>query len=126
MDERILDASAIVASVLREKGWERVDSVQRRHASAVNIAESASSLIEKGFTFHSARILIWSLKIHVVDFDEAQAMEAARLRPLTRAFGLSLGDRACLALAALRGLPVLTADRTWPEAAPHLAITVIR
>ncbi len=126
MDEHALDASAIIASVLKESGWELVDGVERRYASTVNVAESVSSLTEKGFTFHSARILVWSLRLQVIAFDEAQAMEAARLRPLTRAFGLSLGDRACLALAGLRDLPVLTTDRAWTAAAPHLSITVIR
>ena len=126
MDEHVLDASAILASVLREDGWQRVDSVERRCASSVNVAESASALTEKGFSFHAAQILVWSLRLHVIDFDEAQAMEAARLRPITRAFGLSLGDRACLALAAIRGLPVLTADHSWQEAAPHLTIKQIR
>ena len=36
----------------------------------------------------------------------------ARLRPLTRAAGLSLG-MACLALGLRLGLPVLTTDREW-------------
>ena len=47
----------------------------------------------------------------LVAFDEAQATAAAALRPLNRRVGLSLGGRACLALASLRGLPAVTADR---------------
>lgn len=43
----------------------------------------------------------------------ADAVEIARLRPLTRSAGLSLGDRACVALARRLALPALTADRAW-------------
>jgi len=126
MDEHILDSSAAVAFTRRESGWEMVAKVQHRLISSVNLAETASVLTEKGFTIHEAVRSLAILNLHVIDFDEAQAMEAARLRPLTRAYGLSLGDRACLALAASRGLPVLTTDRVWSAAAPHLTITLIR
>ena len=49
----------------------------------------------------------------MVDFDAAQAKVAGDLRSLTRAQGLSLGDRTCLALAPALGLPAMTADRAW-------------
>lgn len=51
--------------------------------------------------------------ILAVIFDEAHARESGRLRPLTRSAGLSLGDRACLATAALRGTVALSADKAW-------------
>lgn len=126
MDEHILDCSAVIAFTLREPGWQAVERTRRRLISSVNLAEAASVLTEKGFTIDQAIASLAILNLRVIDFDEQQAMEAGRLRPLTRAFGLSLGDRSCLALATLRGVPVLTTDRTWPEAAPHLSITVIR
>ena len=62
-------------------------------------------------------------KLGFVPFDDDQAKLAAELLPRTRAKGLSLGDRACLALAIARGLPALTADRTW--ATLHLPIKVV-
>jgi len=43
----------------------------------------------------------------------ADAIEVARLRPLTRQVGLSLADRACLALAHRLGTRALTADSAW-------------
>jgi len=55
------------------------------------------------------------------------AIEAARLRPATKAHGLSLADRSCIALAARLEVPVLTADRAWtklPEA--RVAVKLIR
>ena len=53
------------------------------------------------------------------------SMETARLRPLTRPFGLSLADRACLALGKRLSIPILTADRIWAEV-PGVHVTVIR
>jgi len=47
---------------------------------------------------------------------EANSNEAGRLRLLTRAMELSLGDRACLATARVLDIPVLTADRIWLQA----------
>jgi len=72
------------------------------------------------------RATLESLRLAVVDFDEEQAMEAARLRPLTMGIGLSLGDRACLALAGLRRLPAVTADRSWGTLKLGVDVTVIR
>jgi PIN domain nuclease of toxin-antitoxin system len=62
----------------------------------------------------------------VVDFDAAQARVAGDLRSLTRAQGLSLGDRACLALAQALGLPVMTADRAWASLEVEIKIRTVR
>ncbi len=51
---------------------------------------------------------------------------SADLRSATRAHGLSLGDRACLALARSAGLPVLTADREWRGVGLDMEIELIR
>lgn len=61
--------------------------------------------------FHLRGIVGGGLKI--ASFAEEDAVLVARLRPLTRDFRLSLGDRACLALAMRQNVPVLTADRSW-------------
>jgi len=55
------------------------------------------------------------LALTVMAFDEAQGLIAGQLRSLTRPFGLSLGDRACLALGLHTQYPVLTADRDWGQ-----------
>jgi PIN domain nuclease of toxin-antitoxin system len=64
--------------------------------------------------------------LQVVDYDEAQALKTAALRPLTIHLGLSLGDRACLALAAAMRLPVMTTDRKWAELDVGVEVVVIR
>jgi PIN domain nuclease of toxin-antitoxin system len=57
---------------------------------------------------------------------EPQAHEAAGLIVLTKPAGLSLGDRACLALATTLDLPVVTADRAWSRVGLSLQISLIR
>ena len=56
-----------------------------------------------------------ALPLIVIDLDAHLAIEAGAMLAQTKPFGLSLGDRACLALAKREGLPALTADRTWAE-----------
>ena len=65
-------------------------------------------------------------RLAIVDLDERQSVEIARLRPLTRRASWSLGDRACLALASIRQLPVLTADRSWAQLDIGIQIEVVR
>lgn len=55
----------------------------------------------------------------------ADCIEVARLRPLPDDRGLSLGDRACLVLAARLGVPALTTDRVWREADVDAEILVV-
>ncbi|MBI3974050.1 MAG: hypothetical protein HY332_22460 [Chloroflexi bacterium] len=66
------------------------------------------------------------LGLEVVDFDAALAHVTGWLRPVTRAAGLSLGDRACLALGQQRRLPVLTADQSWQSLSLGITVQVIR
>ena len=66
------------------------------------------------------------MDMEIVPFDAEQAHESAGIRDATRGLGLSLGDRACLQLAARRGLPALTADRIWAETDLGIEIRPIR
>jgi PIN domain nuclease of toxin-antitoxin system len=66
------------------------------------------------------------LSLNVVDFDMSQAVAAGGLRPSTRSLGLSLGDRACLALAASSGVTALTTDRAWARLEVGVLVDVIR
>lgn len=66
------------------------------------------------------------LGLEVLPFTAALAEATAQLRPLTREAGLSLGDRACLALAGALGLPAVTADRIWPDLRLPVEIRVVR
>jgi ribonuclease VapC len=97
--------------------------------SAVNWAEVLSRLGELGMdpTVEGRRLTKLARgRLTIVPFDADHAEEAARLRPLTRHLGLSLGDRACLALGFALSLPVLAADRSWSQLDPGFRVELIR
>jgi PIN domain nuclease of toxin-antitoxin system len=129
----VLDASALLAYLQDESGTEQVAEAMESGTvmSAANWAEVLSKLADEGedpYTVASqlaVRGLIGGA-IEVVSLTEADAIEIARLRPLTRTSGLSLGDRACLALGTRLRIPILTADRLWASLKIELEIKVIR
>ncbi len=128
----VFDASALLAWALREPGFERAARALAMGAavSAVNWAETLSKLAdvnqvpEDSVSEFERRGVFLTLAIH--PFDADAALDIARLRPSTRAAGLSLGDRACLALARSLKLPVLTADRAWTKVHVGVKIETIR
>lgn len=56
----------------------------------------------------------------------ADCIAVARLRLTTKAQGLSLADRACLALAERLGVPAVTADQEWAKADVEAEVQLIR
>ena len=126
MTDCILDASAVLALLYAEPGAEVVQAaLPGALLSAVNAAEVIAKLNERGVPADKAAATVDWLGLEVVSFDLEQARLAGELRPITRAAGLSLGDRACLALARLRGLPAMTADIVWARI-PGFDVIVIR
>lgn len=114
MDEIVLDASAIIALLRDEPGRELVAaSLAGGILSVVNAAEVLTWAVDRGAPIGQAESSLDALDLRVVPFDRDIAVAAAALRPATRKLGLSLGDRACLALAQALGVPALTADRAW-------------
>ena len=124
----VLDASAILAAVFQEPGAERVEQAIRDDGIvlSVNLAEVVTRLVDKGSSEADIRRILDNMALQIVAFDEDLAYRAGILRTATRAAGLSLGDRACLALAEQRGLPALTADRTWATLPLDIDVDVIR
>lgn len=110
----MLDSSAILAVVNLEKGAETVEPLLSDSlVSSVNVAEVLTKLVEKGVSLEDALDDFLKLGLEVIEFDAKQAAKVAELRPLTKHLGLSLGDRCCLALAILKDLPAVTADKNW-------------
>ena len=126
MSEATLDASALLAVLRQEPGADLVAGLLRGGAcavSTVNLSEVVSKLLERGVDLVTIRGHLDGLGFVVHQFDELDAFDAASLRPLTRHAGLSLGDRACVVLAARLGTPVVTTDRSWTTA--NLPVEVI-
>ena len=116
MSDATLDASALLAVLRQEPGADIVATLLRGGSctlSSVNLSEVITKLLERDIELVTVRAHLSRLEFVVHGFDEQDAWEAARLRPLTRSAGLSFGDRACIALAARLGTPVVTTDRAW-------------
>ena len=127
MSRVVLDASAVLASFLREPGGDRIlELLPDGLLSAVNYAETLTRLLERGVPERELTEAVADLDEIVVPFEAEQARLAAALRGATRPLGLSLGDRACLALAQVRGLPALTADRRWADLDLGVEVRLIR
>jgi PIN domain nuclease of toxin-antitoxin system len=127
MTDVVLDASAILAVLNGEPGAETISPLLTHGlVSSVNYAETLAKLAEQGSSDENARQAILDLGVDVVDFDRSLADRSGELRPLTRHRGLSLGDRACIALGEREGVPIVTADRTWRDVLPGLDIRVVR
>ena len=121
----VLDASAVLALLFEESGAEVVRAQLRTGViGAANLAEVLAKLSDHGLPAVEAARAVTILGLEVAPMTEAQAGRSAELRPLTRAVGLSLGDRACLALAAELGALVLTADRSWDAVAGAAGVSV--
>ncbi len=97
-----------------ENGVQAIDDILRESViSTVNAAEIISKLVERGMPAEMARSVLIDSGVEIIAFDLDQAEIAGSLRGKTRMQGLSLGDRACLALALQIGGWAVTADRTW-------------
>jgi ribonuclease VapC len=125
--QTVLDASALLAYFNRERGYE---VVERRLVGAllstVNLAEVAVKLIERGHPAHDVLGDVEGLGVRVTPFTADQAIRAAELRATTRQLGLSLGDRACLALGLEADAVVFTADLPWEHLESPHQIQLIR
>lgn len=123
----VLDASAVLAVINAEPGAEIViENLDDALVSAVNHAEVVSKLIERGVSLDLARAAIRKIGVQVIDFDIDLADRTGDLRRHTRHLGLSLADRACLALAEREGILALTADRKWSALEVGVKIRIIR
>jgi PIN domain nuclease of toxin-antitoxin system len=123
----VLDSSAVLAVILNEPGSENVASIlDGGLLSTVNLSEVHSRLLERGAAADHAWKGILSLHCQVCFFSDEQARVAAELRKITRPYGLSLGDRACLALAIERRATVYTTDRVWKSLNLGIGVEVIR
>ncbi|MGA2010669.1 MAG: type II toxin-antitoxin system VapC family toxin [Solirubrobacteraceae bacterium] len=129
----VLDASALLAYLADEPGADTVaDAIAAGVAmSIVNVAEVLRTLAGRGHDPAKAAqdltergLLDGAITIEPLPL--ADAVEIARLRPRTRAAGLSLGDRACLALARRLSVQTLTADQAWVGAELGVDVVAIR
>src|SRR3954469_25109177 len=127
MASAVLDSSAVLAVLHAERGADSVIAVLGDAlVCAVNHAEVITKLVEKGVALDLARSTVDAIGVQIVDFDVALADRTGDLRRETKDLGLSLGDRACLALAEREGTFALTGDRRSASLAINLDIRLFR
>lgn len=123
----VLDASALLAMLQDEPGGDLVQELLETAAiSSVNWSEVTQKSLERQTEIAGLRQELEALGLEIMPFTAVLAETTARLRSATRQAGLSLGDRACLALAAVLDLPAVTTDRVWPDLGLPLKIRVVR
>jgi PIN domain nuclease of toxin-antitoxin system len=124
----VLDASALLAVLNREPGAERLTPrlLSAAISSTVNLAEVQSKLVSRGIRPDEAWEAALSPIREAAVFTGEQAKIAGSLIAQTSGFGLSLGDRACLALGIALKAPVYTADRSWRNLKLGVRIHLVR
>jgi ribonuclease VapC len=123
----VLDASAVIALLLREPGHERVAEAMGSSAiSAVNLAEVLTRMSRERVPPRTLATRLSARGLAVMEFDQSQAAIVADIRETARAAGLGLADCCCLALALENAWPVLSADRIWPTLGFDIEIELIR
>lgn len=116
MKRYVLDSSALLCLIHDEPGSAAVSAVLTTSVvGAVNLAEVVTKLNERGVDDEAIDQILTLLDLTVVPFDQTLARTTGLLRSETRTRGLSLGDRACLALARHLGAPALTTDTAWQD-----------
>ena len=127
MSRVVLDASVVLAVLGGEPGADQIIPLLGESAiSSVNLAEVHGKLVSKGVPRNEAWKAVLSLVREVVDFDLHQSRLVGEMLAETRSLGLSLGDRACLALGAVLKAPVYTTDRAWKPLKVGVEIRVLR
>ena len=128
MNRIVLDASALLAILNGEAGSDKLtpELLSTAASSTVTLAEVQSKLVDRGLSPDTAWAAVLSPVGEPIPFTAEHAKAAGSMISKTRSFGLSLGDRACLALGLALDAPVYTADRSWKNLKLGLRIHVIR
>ncbi len=127
MKRAAIDASAWLAFLGREPGGERVaEWLGGSLLSAVNYAEVLQKTLAMGATPDRVQAATRAFSVTIVPFEASYALRTAELALATRAQGVSLADRACLALGMAERIPVVTADRHWQQLGLDVELVLIR
>lgn len=127
MTAAVLDTSAVLAWIRDEPGGVVVDPyLPDAVMSSLNWSETAQKIAQHGADARQTMIRLHALGVQVEPFTAEDALIAAELWPVTRAAGLSLGDRGCLAVGRRLDLTVLTADKAWETLGLDVEVKLIR
>ena len=128
MSRYVLDASALLALLNGEPGADAVAAALAEGSiiSSVNLSEAVSILRNNNVSEDEVDVALDTVELDVLEFTRSHALQAGLMIAETRRAGLSLGDRACLALAKGLGLPALTGDRNWLRVSVGVQVDLLR
>jgi PIN domain nuclease of toxin-antitoxin system len=128
VNKAVLDSSAILAVVNAEPGHQKLtpELLAGAVASTVNLAEVQAKLVSRGWPSEVAWQDANSPIDEAITFEPEHARVAGDLFSRTKHLGLSLGDRACLALAIALDAPVYTTDKSWKNLKLNVPVHIIR
>jgi PIN domain nuclease of toxin-antitoxin system len=127
MTRYVYDSSALLAIILGEPGADVASAnIANAMVSSVNLAETFSRAEDKGIPVDKTERFLMGKEVQFVDFDSDLARVVGTMRTKTRSRGLSLGDRACIALALRERATIVTADRVWAELDLPCKVELIR
>ena len=116
MNKVVLDGSALLALIKNESGAKVIEELLGSIImSSVNVTEVAGILLDSDMSVEEAQEAIEPFIDSIISFDLEHSMACASLKKITKHLGLSLGDRACIALGIKLRLPIYTADKIWQE-----------
>lgn len=124
----VFDSSALIMLFAKELGYEKIkQNIKHATMSSVNVAEVYKYCIEvQKLGLDDCQNLIKLCGIKIIDFCDQQALISASIINHTKQYGLSLGDRACIALATLKNYPILTCDKIWQKVDLGIPIIMAR
>ena len=112
----LLDASAVIVLLKQEKGYKDIeDLLNISSISTVNFCEVVSVLSRGSVIEHEIDEITSDLIPNIIPFTEEVANIAGKLIKHTQPYGLSLGDRACIATGIKYDLEIYTADKAWSK-----------
>ena len=121
----VLDASALLAWLQGEPGMDAVN-LEGSVINSVNWSEVLQKAWQNGVEVARLDEELEALGLELRGFSLGEGRRAAEFYPLTKVFGLSLGDRACLATAALLSGTAVTAEGVWSRIGHGVPVRVIR
>lgn len=125
MSKCVIDSSALIALLLGEPGSELVaKNLKNAVISSVNYAELVS-VLSKRMDIDEITMLLEGIIEEVMPFSKEDSIRVGSLYNKTKQYGLSLGDRACIALGERLGSQVYTADKAWAKLSLDVKVVVV-
>jgi PIN domain nuclease of toxin-antitoxin system len=127
--KHLLDTSALIALLKKEPGYEEIEDIIANSAiSSVNLSELVAVLARSGISDLDIDEMIKDIVPEIIPFCEYTSIKAGKLLTITKTYGLSLGDRACIATGDFYEMEIHTTDKAWLKVQSEITakITVIR